>query len=182
VQEHLFHLFQQHPGLAIGISLLVSTVVAILGLVPSVFVTAANLAFFGFWPGVALSFAGEALGAFVSFLIYRKGFKRRSAAALARFPKLQRLLEAEGTRAFTLVLSLRLLPFVPSGLVTFAAAVGRISTGSFLVASTLGKAPALMLEAWSVYEVTHFTGIGKVILAVAALVMIVWLFRKKQSG
>jgi uncharacterized membrane protein YdjX (TVP38/TMEM64 family) len=180
VQEHLFHLFQQHPGIAIGISLFVSTIVAVLGLVPSVFVTAANLAFFGFWPGLLLSFAGEALGAIVSFVIYRKGFQKRSLSALRRFPKLQKLLEAEGAAAFGLVLSLRLLPFVPSGLVTFAAAVGRISTGSFLVASTLGKAPALLLEAWSVYEVTRFGTAGKIILAIGALSLLYFLLRKKQ--
>jgi uncharacterized membrane protein YdjX (TVP38/TMEM64 family) len=179
VQEQLLRLFQQHQGLAIGISLLVSTIVAVLGLVPSFFVTAANLAFFGFWPGMALSFAGEAIGAFVSFLIYRKGFRKMSTEGMSRFPKLRQLLAAEGATAFTLVVSLRLLPFVPSGLVTFAAAVGRISTISFLIASTLGKAPALLLEAWSVYEVTRFSSTGKIILAVVAIGLLVWVIRRK---
>ncbi|RYZ17803.1 MAG: hypothetical protein EOO16_23655, partial [Chitinophagaceae bacterium] len=60
MQEQLLHLFQQHPGLAVFLSLVISVGVAVLGLVPSFFVTAANLLFFGFWPGTALSFAGEA--------------------------------------------------------------------------------------------------------------------------
>ncbi|RYZ21438.1 MAG: TVP38/TMEM64 family protein [Chitinophagaceae bacterium] len=180
MQETLVQLFQQHPGWAILVSLLVSTLVAVLGLVPSVFVTAANLAFFGFGPGLALSFAGEALGAVVSFVLYRKGFRRRTAAAMGRFPRLQRLVNASGKEAFGLVLSLRLLPFVPSGLVTFAAAVGRISTGSFTVASTLGKAPALVLEAYSVYEVGRFSLAGKIILGVAALALLLWLLRRRK--
>jgi uncharacterized membrane protein YdjX (TVP38/TMEM64 family) len=98
---------------------------------------------------------------------------------MSRFPKLRQLLAAEGATAFTLVVSLRLLPFVPSGLVTFAAAVGRISTISFLIASTLGKAPALLLEAWSVYEVTRFSSTGKIILAVVAIGLLVWVIRRK---
>ncbi|TCJ13996.1 TVP38/TMEM64 family protein [Flaviaesturariibacter flavus] len=178
MQETLFALFQQHPGWAVAISLLVSTLVAVLGLVPSVFVTAANLAFFGFGGGLAVSFAGEAVGAVISFLLYRRGFRQRTAAALTRFPRLERLTAAQGREAFGLVLSLRLLPFVPSGLVTFAAAVGRISTGSFILASTIGKAPALVLEAYSVYEVGRFSGTGKVILVLAALALLFFVIRK----
>ncbi|TCZ72183.1 TVP38/TMEM64 family protein [Flaviaesturariibacter aridisoli] len=182
MQEQLLHLFQQHPGLAVFLSLVISVGVAVLGLVPSFFVTAANLLFFGFWPGTALSFAGEALGALVSFVLYRKGFRRRVAPGLDRFPRLQRLLAAEGAEAFGLVFSLRLLPFVPSGLVTFAAAVGRVGIGTFFAASTLGKAPALLLEAWSVYEVTRFGMAGKIILAVVALALLFWILRRLRIG
>ncbi|RYD92194.1 MAG: TVP38/TMEM64 family protein, partial [Sphingobacteriales bacterium] len=153
MKEELLRLFQQHAEWAIVLSLLVSVLVAVLGLVPSVFVTAANLLFFGFWKGTAVSFAGEAIGALVSFMLYRKGFQKRVSTGLGKYPRLQRLVEAEGAEAFGLVFSLRLLPFVPSGLVTFAAAVGRVRTLTFFAASSLGKVPALLLEAWSVYEV-----------------------------
>ena len=45
------------------------------GVIPSVFLTGANLIVSGFWPGTFISFVGEVLGAIVSFLLYRKGFK-----------------------------------------------------------------------------------------------------------
>lgn len=180
MKEQLLLLFQQHPQLAIGISLLVSLMVAVLGLVPSVFITAANLLFFGFWNGTLLSFAGEVLGAGVAYYLYRAGFKKASQQRLGRFPKVKRLLQAQGREAFLLILSLRFIPFVPSGLVTFAAAVGRVSAGVFLIASSLGKIPALLLEAWSVYEVTQAGTTGKVILAVAAFVLIYILIRKRK--
>ncbi|GAB4093764.1 TVP38/TMEM64 family protein [Flaviaesturariibacter terrae] len=178
MQEVLLRFFEQHAGLALFISLAVSVLVAVLGLVPSVFVTAANIAFFGFWEGTAVSFAGEALGALVSFVLYRKGFRRRVSGGIARHPRLQRLLEADGAEAFGLVFSLRLLPFVPSGLVTFAAAVGRVRTITFFWASSLGKVPALLLEAWSVYEVTRFGVVGKIILAVVALALLAVLLQR----
>jgi len=177
LKEAILQLFEQYPQLAIIISLLASIVVAVLGLVPSVFITAANILFFGFWPGTLISFAGEALGAAVSFLLYRKGFKKASQQRLQRFPKVQQLVNAEGRKAGWLVFSLRLLPFVPSGLVTFAAAVGRINLWPFLVASSLGKVPALLIEAYSVYQVTQFGWQGKLILGLAGLALIVFVLR-----
>jgi uncharacterized membrane protein YdjX (TVP38/TMEM64 family) len=171
MKEGLIQLFNQYPQAAILVSLLASILVAILGVLPSVFITAANILFFGFWPGTLISFLGEALGALIAFLLYRKGFKKTLTKQLARFPKAQKLTDATGREAFVLILSLRLLPFVPSGLVTFAASVGSVATLNFLLASSLGKIPSLLIEAWSVNQVTQATWQGKLILAVVALVL-----------
>lgn len=181
MKETILHLFEHYSQAAILISLLLSIVIAVLGVVPSVFITAANILFFGFWQGTAISFAGEALGAAVSFLLYRKGFRKRSQKGLSRFPKLQLLVNAEGKQAFWLVLSLRLLPFVPSGLITFAAAIGRMQFWNFLMASSFGKIPALLIEAYSVYQVTEFGWQGKLILALVAIALIYFLLHKRKK-
>ncbi|HEX6332944.1 MAG TPA: VTT domain-containing protein, partial [Flavisolibacter sp.] len=146
--------FQEHAQYALILSLVISIVVAILGVIPSVFITAANILFFGFWQGTIISFAGEALGAVTAFILYRKGFRKKVSFQLHKFPRVAKLVEAENTKAFFLILVLRLIPYVPSGLVTFAASVGRVSTIVFGVASSLGKIPALILEALSVKGVT----------------------------
>jgi uncharacterized membrane protein YdjX (TVP38/TMEM64 family) len=64
------------------------------------------------------------------------------------------LLEAKGLEAFFLVLSLRLLPFVPSGVVTFVATIGKTPLLIFIIASSIGKIPALLLEAYSHLQVS----------------------------
>jgi len=163
---------QQYPQFAIAISLLASIVIAVLGVIPSVFITGANILFFGFWNGVFISFLGEAIGAAVSFWLYRKGFKKTSQRGLQKFKRAQQLVEVEGAKAFTLILSLRLLPFVPSGLITFAAAVGKVSFLLFVVASSLGKIPALLIEAYSVNQVLNNSWQGKAILAAVAIVVV----------
>lgn len=181
MKEDLLRLFAANPSAALLISLLISVVIAVLGVVPSVFVTAANILFFGFWKGTLVSFLGEALGAAVSFWLYRKGFKKGVAQQLQRFPKLQRLVSANGRDAFVLILSLRLLPFVPSGLVTFAGAVGVVSAGLFVMASSLGKIPALLIEAYAVQQVTDFGWQGKAILAAVALGLLVWVVQRNKT-
>jgi uncharacterized membrane protein YdjX (TVP38/TMEM64 family) len=85
---------------------------------------------------------------------------------------LQRLIEAKSKEAFLLTLSLSLLPFVPSGLITFAAAIGEIRLITFFIASSIGKIPALLIEAYSVYQVTKFNWQGKLILVAVALIFL----------
>lgn len=178
MKEALLHFFQQHPDLALLTSIGISIAIAVIGVLPSFFVTAANILFFGFWPGVAVSFAGEAIGAVVAFYLYRKGFKKEASQKLEKYRLAKALLAAENSKAFWLILSLRLIPFVPSGLVTFAAAIGRVSALTFFFASSLGKLPALLLEGYAVYEVTQFGWQGKAILTAVALFLLYFVVRQ----
>ena len=185
VREYLLEIFTQYPHMALFISLLVSILVAVLGLVPSVFVTAANIFFFGFWQGTLISLAGEAAGAIVAFLLYRAGFKKAAQSSLAKYPRIGRLIDARGARAFGLIITLRLIPYVPSGLVTFAAAIGKVSVWIFFAASTLGKIPSLLIEAYTVAQIVAFGWQGKLILILSAAALLVWIVRSgknKQSG
>jgi uncharacterized membrane protein YdjX (TVP38/TMEM64 family) len=177
MKEALLHFFQQHPNLAVAASLLISIVIAVLGLVPSFFVTAANLLFFGFWKGIFISFLGEAIGAVVAFFLYRKGFKKEVTHQLEKYRRVKALLEAENAQAFWLIFSLRLIPFVPSGLVTFAAAIGRVSALTFFFSSSLGKLPALLLEGYAVFQVTEFGWQGKVILTIFAVFILYFVLK-----
>lgn len=175
--EHVVELLQNYKPYAIFISIIINVFISIAGFVPSVFLTAANLAVFGFWNGMFVSFIGEGIGAVVSFLLYRKGLRKISESKAFRRPMVQRLLEVEGKQAFALVFSLRLLPFVPSGVVTFFAAVGQMSMIIFAVSSTLGKFPALLLEAYSANQMIQWTWQGKLILTLFALVLLISVFR-----
>lgn len=178
MKEALLQAFQQHPNLALVASLVISIVIAVLGLVPSFFITAANILFFGFWQGVLISFLGEALGAVVAFYLYRKGFKKEASQQLEKHRNIKALIDAGGSKAFWLIFSLRLIPFVPSGLVTFAAAIGKVAAPTFLVASSVGKLPALLLEGYAVYQVTEFGWQGKLILTVFAGFILYFVVRQ----
>lgn len=177
MQEKVIQLFYEYPQSALLISLCINIIIAVLGIIPSVFITGANILFFGFWQGTAVSFLGEVLGAAVSFLLYRKGFKKVTQQSLQKFKKINQLVNATGKEAFLLILSLRLIPFVPSGLITFAGAIGKVSIAVFLAATLIGKAPALLIEAYSVNEVLQFSLAGKLILIVLAVVLIVYVLK-----
>ena len=111
------------------------------------------------------------------------GFKKVSNKSLAKYPKVLRLVDSAGKEAFVMILALRFIPFVPSGLITFAAAIGKVSWPVFFVASTLGKIPSLLIEAYSVAQIAEFNWQGKLILVVSAVALLIWVgwFRKKKD-
>jgi uncharacterized membrane protein YdjX (TVP38/TMEM64 family) len=178
--QPVLDLMQQHPQWAIFISIAISTVVAIAGLVPSVFVTAANIYFFGFTNGILVSIAGESIGAAVSFLLYRYFFRDKMQHFLAKYPQAAKLASSSQKQSAVLVVSMRLLPFVPSGIITFAAAIGRMHFANFVLSSTVGKIPALVIEAAIVQGFLHASWpIQTGMIAVAVLLLMLFL-KKKQ--
>lgn len=170
-------LLTSYRGFAIPLSLLIEVVIAVVGVVPSFFITAVNVAVFGIWWGTVLSIAGESLGAVVAFMLYRKGLDRLAggkggfAATLEK--RMTMLSRASEGRAFLLVLAFRLLPYVPSGAVTLGAAGGRMSTWAFTLASTLGKIPALAVEVTTVTVAMKLP--LKAFLAVIGGVILIWV-------
>lgn len=181
METYLLELFEALGGYAIALSILLNIVISVLGVVPSVVITAVNLAFFGFEKGLAISIAGEALGAIISFYLYRKGIKKLVNQKEINNKLLTRLMNARGVEAFCLIIALRIFPFVPSGLVTLAAAFSRMAIIQYSVASTIGKMPALVIEAYSIQQVLVWNWKGKVILSVA-LGFIIWLVYSRRRS
>ncbi|MRX74354.1 hypothetical protein GJU40_19735 [Bacillus lacus] len=178
MQEMIVELFKSYMHIALVLSIIINIVISILGLVPSVFLTAANLAVFGLWEGIAVSFAGESLGAAIAFILYRKGFRRLKNMRGFSHPKVQKLLKADGKEAFLFIIALRILPFMPSGLVTFAASIGSVTFLTFFIASTLGKIPAILIESLSVYQIINMEWEWKIISILTASIVIIYVSKK----
>jgi len=184
----LSDLLTNYYPIAIPLSLLLEIAIAILGVLPSYFITMANVAVFGIWMGTALSIAGESLGAVLAFLLYRRGLNRLSrgkgkfASSLDR--QMIRLSRASPTRAFFLVLAFRFLPYMPSGAVTVAAAASRMNALAFTMASTVGKIPSLAVEVATVAFAMKLP--LKLFLSLAGGLVIIWaiigLLRKNAGA
>lgn len=146
------------PILAALFSIFMNIAAAITGFLPSAFITAGTVAVFDLKMGLVLLIIGEAAGAIISFILYRKGITKLTSS----FPKpknnkfFSKLQSAEGPDAFFMVVLLRVLPFVPSGAVTLAAAYSKMRLLPFSIASTIGKVPALFMEAFAVSHILKF--------------------------
>ncbi|GLB60854.1 TVP38/TMEM64 family protein [Cytobacillus sp. NCCP-133] len=174
------------PILAALFSILMNIAVAITGVLPSAFITAGTVALFGFKTGLVLLIIGEAAGAVVSFILYRKGLSK----LLSRVPQsnnkkrsyLLNLKDAKGSNAFFIVIFLRVLPFVPSGAVTLTAAISQMGLLSFSIASTLGKVPALIIEAYTIsHALTMKIEIQIIIIFLAAGMFLLHFIWKRRS-
>ncbi|QPC45665.1 TVP38/TMEM64 family protein [Mangrovibacillus cuniculi] len=136
------------PILVAIISILMNIIVSILGVVPSTFVTLGTVSALGVQASIPILIIGEALGAMASFILYRKGInlfrEKQEKPVNNKFLRIVR--DKEGAEAFFAVIILRLLPFVPSGLVALTAAFSKMGFLSFTIATTIGKIPSLFLE------------------------------------
>ncbi|MFE8703250.1 TVP38/TMEM64 family protein [Cytobacillus sp. FJAT-54145] len=184
----LMAFFPDNHLYAVIISLVLNILVAIAGVIPSAFITAGNVTYFGFQQGLVISILGEAMGAVISFYLYRKGIKGIQSNLKINLDKsklLSKLQDTKGMSAFFLVLILRILPFVPSGLVTFTAAMSTMSVTLFAIASTLGKVPALYIEALSIYSVINWEREFQwAAIAIASTFFLLYLIlqRRKKKG
>ncbi len=167
--------------LSIVVSIVLNILISVLGFIPSVFITAANITVFGFQGGLIVSYLGETIGAAVSFLLYRKGIQ----AIQPKFMKnrwIMRLQNSQGSPAFGMILLLRLLPFIPSGVINLAAALSKTSLLIFFIATSIGKLPALLLEAYSVKQALNASDEAKIILVLLLFIFaaLYYVKRKKQ--
>lgn len=173
------HLLNTYKDYAVVLSILINVLISIIGIIPAWLLTAINIKLFGFTGGFLVSFLGEIIGTIVSFLLYRKGLQKRFSSNASKFKLLNRLLSLEGKEAFYGVLFLRLIPFIPSSLITLFAAFGKVTWSSFILASLIGKFPVILFESYSVNQVLEFTLFGKIILGLLLIVLLIYFSRKR---
>ena len=73
MEDLFFTWMPTNPFLAAFISIGLNIIVAITGVLPSAFITVGTVGFFGFKWALLILIVGEAAGAIVSFILYRKG-------------------------------------------------------------------------------------------------------------
>ncbi|MCM3609860.1 VTT domain-containing protein [Planococcus sp. MERTA32b] len=145
--------------------------------------TGLNISSFGITLGTTLSLSGEIFGAIAGFYLYRFGFKKMDPAWLKNrfWTKIQ---ESSPSQVFWTVILLRLIPFVPSGLVTAGASLTPISGPLFMAASTIGKIPAVFIEVAVVYGLIHtipasyqYSLAGMILV----ILLLVWINNKRKD-
>lgn len=94
--ETIQNFLTDYYSIAIPLSILINIVISLLGVIPSIFLTAINIQLFGVTNGTLISIAGEALGAIISFYIYRIGLQKFTHSKVNKYPKVERLLYVEG--------------------------------------------------------------------------------------
>lgn len=134
---------------------------------------------FGTWFGMLYTLVGAVTGAVLSFLVARKiggGFFRGKAD-----PRLSKIETAMERRGFMMVLLLRIAPFVPFDLVSYAAGVARVPLRAFLPATVIGTLPGTF--AYNFLGASLSKGSWKEILIAccvfAVALAVPFLFRRK---
>lgn len=166
---------------AILISLLINIIIAIFGFVPTLFLSGANAIVFGLIPGFFLSLIGEIIGAAVSFWLYRWGFGKLKQVKNETWGWLQRFNETGRRRRAVILFIARLTPLVPSGVITFAAAISRMHFADFIIITLFGKAPSIAMETLVGHDLIRFDEqYPRLLISLFCLILIFLLFRKRR--
>ncbi|WP_051968246.1 MULTISPECIES: TVP38/TMEM64 family protein [Neobacillus] len=164
------------------VSIIINIVICIGGVIPSIFITATNITFFGFHTGLAITYIGECVGAVFSFWLYRKGIKSLNPTILNKNKWLIKLQNTQGWDSFVIILVLRIIPLIPSGIINLTAAISKTSIFTFFMASSLGMLPGIFIEAYSIKQVLESSYHLKYILAIIAFIIFVYLFKKMKHN
>lgn len=157
-------------------------IIALLGVVPSVFVTGANIIFFGPIEGFLISLLGEVIGGFISFKVYRRGIKKFVGSIKGRYELIDRIINGEGRSLGILIFEGRLVPFIPSGLVTLAASMSKVNSLTFILATLLGKIPSILLEVLASYGVIIASEKNfKLVVSLLSVLLIFLTFRSLKK-
>ncbi len=151
----ILEILKNNSSMAIPISLLISISISLVGILPSVFVTGANIVFFGPVNGFLISLLGETIGAYITFIVYRLGFKKKIEKFTNKHRLISEIVKSEGKKAGLLIFEGRIIPFIPSGVVTLAASISNVNIVIFTFATLIGKAPSIALESLISYDIIN---------------------------
>jgi uncharacterized membrane protein YdjX (TVP38/TMEM64 family) len=102
---------------------------------------------FGPWVGSAAVLLGATGAALLTYAAARSAFAPALIARAERDPRMGRVLDSFGRNAFSYILSTRLLPFVPFGLVNIAAGLAAVPVRAYAAATLIGGVPAAVIYA-----------------------------------
>ena len=168
---------------ALFVSFVLDVVINVLGFLPSIFLSTANGVVFGIFVGTIVSWLGESVGVVLSFWLMRYLLRDAAEAIIAKSSMLSKIDELSGPNGFRAMLVARSIPYFPSGIITALGAVSKISSRDYILATFIGKFPAVALEVAVGHDIVNFEQhlFRLTVLVVAATVVyyLVWRFHKK---
>ncbi|WP_277584265.1 TVP38/TMEM64 family protein [Psychrobacillus antarcticus] len=181
--EFLQFIQSQNIAIKFILLLLLNLGIGAVGFVPSFFITAININSLGLVVGSILTFTGEILGALIGFYLYRWGFSKvQSKWFNHTFLRVTK--NGSSKDVFRLIILFRLLPFVPSGLITAGASLTSIKAGLFMIASTIGKIPAVILEVALVFGVLQKVSMNYIYISIILICIVglsIWINNKRKE-
>ncbi len=146
---------------------------------PSVFATGANIVFFGPLKGFFISLLGEVIGGWISFGLYKKGTEKLIGNIEGKYKIIDNILSCEDKKIGLFIFEGRLVPFIPSGVVTLAAAMSNVSDLTFVVSTFFGKIPSILIEVLISYGIIiSSAGNLKLIITIISFSLIYFTIKK----
>lgn len=165
----------------VAISILVMILQTLFTPLPLFLVAGANGYIFGAAWGIVITMAGALIGSTVAFYLARFIARDYISRRMGKYmEKMDNLSQDSGLKVVFLA---RLVPVIPSSIVSYAAGLSKMGFGHFFIASVLGKLPEIVIYNALGHSLDRAEGLlTKVTIALVLLVLLVIpLLQKKRT-
>ena len=166
-------------------SFLLVVIANIMGFLPAILFSTANVMLFGIIPGIILSWLAEVVGATVAFLLMRTIFRASAEKLIAKNSCLTKIDNSSNENGFQAMLIARAIPYIPSGVLNALGAISKISIRDYVLATLLGKLPSTVVEAMmGRYALTIHTNSLRALFIFVTMVLVyggVRLYKKNRA-
>ncbi|MCL5056431.1 MAG: TVP38/TMEM64 family protein [Actinobacteria bacterium] len=166
---------------AVIISIAVMIIQTIATPVPLFIVAGANGYIFGIAWGIVITLVGALLGSTVAFFMARFMARDYFSRRLAKYmPKVEEMSKTSGARVVFLA---RLVPILPSSIISYAAGLSKVSFRGFFVASVFGKLPEIVIYTALGHSLERAEGlITRVTVVIILLSLLIFSLHSKKTG
>jgi uncharacterized membrane protein YdjX (TVP38/TMEM64 family) len=124
--------------------------------VPYLILAGANVLVFGLYYGFLINWLGALLGATLTFILVRKWGRNWAQRKWKDQKQVQWFNERLDRQGFWILLLVRVFPIVPPTLVNVLAGLSRIRFSTYLLATMIGKIPAVWIGSLISHDLIHF--------------------------
>jgi len=103
---------------------------------------------YGFWLGSLINLTASTLAALITYMLFHVVFRELGERLLQRSDKLQALQRMIRNQVFWAILAFRMIPIMPAFLINCYAGVTGLPVRPFLLATLIGKIPAMLVFAY----------------------------------
>jgi uncharacterized membrane protein YdjX (TVP38/TMEM64 family) len=162
------------------ISIAVMIIQTIATPVPLFIVAGANGYIFGVAWGIIITLVGALLGSTVAFFIARFIARDYFSRRLAKYmPHVEEMSRKSGARVVFLA---RLVPILPSSIISYAAGLSKVSFRGFFLASVFGKLPEIIIYTALGHSLERAEGlITRVTVAIILISLLIFSLHSKRA-
>lgn len=139
---------------------------------------------YGPLPGFLVSWSAATVASVLLYTIVRANFQKRGRAYMAKFARMEKAAKLMEKHPFAAILTARLVPVFPQALVNIYPAFLSIRLRTYVLASALGKIPAILLFSYlgeqlfaNMRNALIVNGVYALLVALAAIGYRVWARR-----
>ncbi|WP_099300492.1 TVP38/TMEM64 family protein [Bacillus sp. Marseille-P3800] len=154
-QDDFLYFIETLGDQSIVLTTSIATLFSLFPIIPYPIIGGLIGAAYGPYLGSFVTWAGSSMASILFFVFIRYAYQDIGLKLIHRFQFTSRVTMLFEKNAFMTIFITRLVPIVPSILVNAYSALSRVSTTQYIVASSLGKMPSMILFASVGHTIIH---------------------------